>query len=79
VRLKAALCGMSGRLAEGRRLVDRLLVVNPGTTVATVRAHYAPRLRGNTHVLESMLGGLRKAGLPDGPPSRQDRPRLRSI
>ena len=56
-------CGLLGRLEEGRVWVERLLAVNPDTTVSGVRLYYGVFMK-TPGCLEAFLDGLRKAGLP---------------
>lgn len=66
LRVKIATCGLLGHIEEGRNCVKRLLHVNPGATVAGLRAYYEARLLRNPSGLETYLEGLRLCGLPDG-------------
>ena len=72
LRTKIAACGILGRVEEGRRCVEQLLAINPGATVASLKAHYEPFLRRVPGRLEDFSQGLRQSGLPQGgspPPS----------
>jgi TolB-like protein len=64
--LKAASCGLLGKLDEGRKCVERLLSVNAGATVAAFRAMYEAPMRSNPSGLKAYLRGLQLSGLPDG-------------
>ncbi len=64
LRMKAATCGLLGRLDEGRIWVERLLAVNPGTTVSGMRLLYGVFMK-KPGCLEAFLDGLRRAGLPE--------------
>lgn len=64
LRMKVATCGLLGRLEEGHRYVRQLLAVNPGASLSSLRAFWAPLLRLCPDALESYLRGLRHAGLP---------------
>jgi TolB-like protein/Tfp pilus assembly protein PilF len=64
LRMKAATCGLLGRLDEGRAWVERLLAVNPDTTVSSMRLYYGVIMK-KPGCLEAFLEGLRKAGLPE--------------
>ena len=64
LRMKAATCGLLERLDEGRRWVERLLAVNPDTTVSGMRLYYGITMK-KPGCLEAFLDGLRKAGLPE--------------
>jgi adenylate cyclase len=62
-RLKAILCGLLGRIEEGREWLGRLLQLTPDATIAQFNAEtstfLAPEIRA------AMAEGLRKAGLPE--------------
>jgi hypothetical protein len=62
--LKASCCGLLGRLEEGRKSVEQLLAVNPDTTLSSVKSWYQLMIK-KPDVLNALLDGLRKAGLPD--------------
>jgi adenylate cyclase len=64
LRIKAATCGLLGRLDEGRVWVKRLLTVNPDTTVSSMRLFFGVYMK-QPGCLEAFLDGLRKAGLPE--------------
>ena len=64
LRMKAATCGLLGRVEEGHIWVGRLLAVNPGTTVSIMRLLYGVFMK-KPGCLEAFLDGLRKAGLPE--------------
>jgi TolB-like protein/DNA-binding CsgD family transcriptional regulator len=64
--LKAASCGLLGKLDEGRKCVERLLSVNADATVSAFRAIYEAPLRSNPMGLKAYLKGLRLSGLPVG-------------
>jgi adenylate cyclase len=64
LRMKAATCGLLGRLDEGRVWVERLLAVNPDATVSSIRLFYG-LFMNKPGCLEAYLDGLRKAGLPE--------------
>jgi len=64
LRMKAAACGLLGRLDDGRVWVERLLAVNPDTTVSRLRLHYGVFMK-KPGCLEAFLEGLRKVGLPE--------------
>jgi adenylate cyclase len=62
LRIKAAACGLLGRIEEGRECVRRLRELVPGSTVARAKIFtqlVAPEVRA------LYLDGLRKAGLPE--------------
>jgi len=64
LRMSAAICGLLGRIEEGRAWVERLLAVNPHTTVSSMRLYYGVFMK-KPGCLEAILDGLRKAGLPE--------------
>jgi tetratricopeptide (TPR) repeat protein len=66
LRHKAAICGLLGRIEEGRTCVRRLLAVSPASNLTAVRRLYELRLRRNPVGLDRYLEGLRLSGLPDG-------------
>jgi TolB-like protein/class 3 adenylate cyclase/Flp pilus assembly protein TadD len=63
LRMKAAIFGLLGRLEEGAA-VERLLAVNPHTTVSSIRLYYGVFMK-KPGCLDAFLDGLRKAGLPE--------------
>jgi TolB-like protein/DNA-binding CsgD family transcriptional regulator len=65
LRLKLAICGLAGRTAEGREYVKRLLAVNPGASIAAMKAYYDAPLRPHPQGLAAFLNGLRASGLPE--------------
>ena len=65
LRLKVVICGLLGRIDEGRACLHRLLAVNPETTVAGLKAYYDPVLRDNQNALDNYLRGLRLSGVPE--------------
>ena len=80
LRVKAAVCGLQGRLEEGQSCVQRLVAVNPHTTIETIKAHFAPQARRNPKTYEAFFRGLRLSGLPESPAVRPVRlTRLRSV
>ncbi len=64
LRMKGAICGLLGRLEEGHKWVERLLAVNPHTTVSSMRLYYQVCMK-KPGCLDAFLAGLRKAGLPE--------------
>jgi len=62
VHLKTACCGLLGQLEEGRKWAERLLAVNPNTSLTSLRKYHTGV---NADGLETLLSGLRKAGLPE--------------
>ena len=70
LRIKIASCGLLGRLDEGRDCVERLLRVNPDTTMATLKTYYEPLTGHHPRSFETYLKGFRLCGgLPEGKPS----------
>ena len=63
LRTKAALCGLLGRIDEGRQWVARLLAAEPDWTVSRARRYYGVHKRPAD--VELFVEGLRKAGLPE--------------
>jgi tetratricopeptide (TPR) repeat protein len=64
LRMQIATYGLLGRLDAGRAYVERLLLVNPGASVATLQEFFAVPLQRNPAALEQLLKGLRLSGLP---------------
>jgi adenylate cyclase len=64
LRTKAALCGMLGQPEEGQKYIQRLLAVTPDATIAVLR-RLLLRLIKSKALVERMIDGLRKAGLPE--------------
>jgi len=64
MRLKAALCGLLGQAEEGRKWVSRIVEVNPDTSLDTLQAHLTRSIH-KTECLNTLIEGLRKAGLPE--------------
>jgi adenylate cyclase len=62
VRIKVALCGYLGRTEEAREWIDRLLELNPATTIAGFRAFGRNFLSSGT--IAVWEEGFRRAGLP---------------
>jgi tetratricopeptide (TPR) repeat protein len=65
LRMQIATYGILGRAIEGRACVERLRAVNPGASVATLRAFFEAPLRGNPSALEIFVKGLRLSGMPE--------------
>jgi tetratricopeptide (TPR) repeat protein len=63
LRLKAATCGLLGKIDEGREWIRRMLAHDPSMTISNVRLYYGPLMQQPR--LEMYLDGLRKAGLPE--------------
>jgi adenylate cyclase len=64
LRLKGALCGLLGQREEGRDIIRRLLALNPDATVAGVGT-LLRQVIGIPRLAETLLQGLRQAGLPE--------------
>ena len=73
LRLKAAICGLRGRIDEGRKCVERLLARNPEITLETVASFYG-KAHANARAVEELLEGLRICGLRARPHSGRDSP-----
>jgi TolB-like protein/class 3 adenylate cyclase len=64
MRVKLASLGHLGRAEEARDVLERLLALNPGLTIATWRATYASKAYA-PELLALYTDGFRKAGLPE--------------
>jgi adenylate cyclase len=64
LRMKAACCGLLGRLAEGRKWAQQLLAVNPSARVSTLCMYYESVMK-KPDCLQAFIDGLRKVGLPE--------------
>ncbi len=64
--LKAASCGLLGKVDEGRKCVERLLSVNADATVSAFKAIFEAPTKSNPGGLNAYLRGLQLSGLPDG-------------
>lgn len=73
LRLKAAICGLRGKVDEGRACVERLRARSPEITLEAVRSLYG-KVHTSNPAIEDMLEGLRKCGLPAQGAARADRP-----
>jgi adenylate cyclase len=62
-RIKVVLCGLLGRIEEGREWVERLRAAQPGFTVTALEAHMATFF--SKEMVELGVDGARKAGLPE--------------
>jgi TolB-like protein len=62
LRLKAAICGLRGRIDEGRGCVERLVALDPEITLETVASFYG-KPHANSRAVEDLLDGLRNCGL----------------
>jgi hypothetical protein len=63
LRIRVVSCAHLGRLPEARQWLARLLEVDPGLTIARVKALQAMVM--STETLAAYVEGLRKAGLPE--------------
>jgi TolB-like protein/class 3 adenylate cyclase len=63
-RIKVVLCGLLGRIEEGREWVGRLRAVQPGFTVIALQTHMSTFF--SKEMIELAVEGARKAGLPEG-------------
>jgi TolB-like protein len=64
--LKAASCGLLGRLDEGRKCIERLLSINASATVSAFGVILEAPMRVNPSGLKAYLRGLQLSGLPQG-------------
>jgi tetratricopeptide (TPR) repeat protein len=69
LRLKAAVCGLLGRIEEGRRCVRQYLAISPASGLPSVRRYLELQLPGNANGLDRYLEGLQLSGLPEAPPN----------
>jgi adenylate cyclase len=68
LRYRAAALALLGRLHDARQVVERLLALNPGLTIARCREHIEVEMKNpfkRTGVVEACYKGLRLAGLPE--------------
>lgn len=65
LRMKLSTCGLLGRLDEARDCVQRLIAVQPGSSVSWLSRFLAAPLQRNPRALEVYLEGARRAGLPE--------------
>jgi hypothetical protein len=68
LRVKAAVCGLLGRIDEGRGCVDQYVAVSPDSNLMAVRRHLELQLRHNPGGFDKYVEGLRLSGLSDAPP-----------
>jgi TolB-like protein/DNA-binding CsgD family transcriptional regulator len=64
--LKAASCGLIGKVGEGRRCVESLHSVSGNATVSAFKAMFEAPMRRNPRGLQNYLKGLRQSGMPEG-------------
>jgi adenylate cyclase len=65
MRLKISLCGLLRQKTEGEEWVRRLVAVNPDASLAWFQTFWKLPLRYNPDLLDRMLEGARRAGLPE--------------
>lgn len=65
LRMKLSTSGLLGRLDEARDCVQRLVAVQPGSSVSWLSRFLAAPLQRNPRALEVYLEGARRAGLPE--------------
>ncbi len=63
--LALAIACLGGRSDEAKAAVGRMLAINPEESVTTQRRQYS-RMFATPEMLDRLLEGLRKAGLPEG-------------
>jgi TolB-like protein len=66
LRLKAAVCGLLGRVEEGQRCVQRLLALIPASTIEATRSHFEPFAGAGSPALHALVDGLSRSGLSEG-------------
>jgi TolB-like protein/DNA-binding SARP family transcriptional activator len=66
LRIKLIACGLLGRSSEGRDAVKRLLAINPNESIQWMKAFWGAPMHRNPRLLENMVEGARRAGLPEG-------------
>jgi hypothetical protein len=71
VSMNAAVCGLLGRLDQGRNSVQRLLALLDASTIESTRAHFEPFAGADSPALHALVHGLRQSGLPEGLPKRR--------
>jgi adenylate cyclase len=71
--LFAAVHGKLGNELEARQAIDELRALYPTYSLSTFR-EYCAKWNFPEHLMESMVDGLRKAGLPEAPPEAPTRP-----
>jgi TolB-like protein/Tfp pilus assembly protein PilF len=72
LRLKVILCGLRGAREEAQEHVRRLLEINAQESVAWISAFWGPPTRSHPRLLEMMIEGARRAGLPEGSGSKPE-------
>jgi tetratricopeptide (TPR) repeat protein len=66
LRLKLILCGLRGAREEAQEQVRRLLAINAQESIAWISAFWGSPTRSHPRLLEMMIEGARRAGLPEG-------------
>jgi TolB-like protein len=69
LRHKAAVCGLLGRIDEGRRCAQQYIAVSPASSLTAVSQQLDLQMRGNPHGRDKYIEGLRLSGLHDAGPS----------
>jgi Flp pilus assembly protein TadD len=64
--MKAASCGLLGRIDDGRKSVRSLLAIHPQLTIGQFKAIHEAPLRLNPRGMDNYCKGLRASGLPEG-------------
>jgi len=64
LRIKAGLCGLAGRVEEGREAIERLLELYPGMTMASIMKAASIYILPEPRAIYAE--SLRKAGVPEG-------------
>jgi len=64
IRIKVASRSHLGQIEEAREWLKRLLQLQPGLTVAGIKAFYAAMLMPS-EIVQLYVDGFRKAGLPE--------------
>jgi TolB-like protein len=65
LRLKAAISGISGNIEIGRCCIERLLTLDPTTSIEAVASLYPHNSAANLQAVGDALDGLRRCGLPE--------------
>lgn len=65
LRMKLSTCGLLGRLEEARDCVQRLIAVQPGSSISWLSRFFRAPLQRNQRALDVYIEGARRAGLPE--------------
>lgn len=65
LRMKLSTCGLLGRVEEARDCVQRLIAVQPGSSISWLSRFFRAPLQRNQRALEVYIEGARRAGLPE--------------